>query len=1310
MNRIFRSIWNDKTGTFVAVSENAKSGGNKSSPSAPAVAGAVPSNSRFALKALALSLMLAFGSNVYALPTGGAVSAGSASIAGGAGKTTINQSSQNVAINWQSFSIGKTEAVQFVQPNSNSVALNRVLGADPSSILGSLSANGKVFLVNPNGILFGQGAQVNVGGLVASTLTITDGDFMAGRYNFAGAGNRTILNQGSINADGGYVALLGANVSNQGVISAKLGTVALAAGNAVTLDVAGDGLLNVTVSQGALNALVQNGGLIRADGGQVLLSAQAAGNLLPSVVNNTGVIQAQTIENHNGTIRLLGDMQSGTVNVSGTLDASGTGAGQTGGNVTATGQHVGLFGAHIDASGDAGGGTVLVGGDLHGANPAIQNASATYMSADSTISADAITNGSGGMAVLWANDSTRAYGSITARGGAQGGDGGLIETSGHWLDVAGISVSASALNGKGGAWLLDPNNVTIQAGADTNVTASPNFTSTNDNAIVTPASIQTALNAGTNVVVTTGTGGTNAQLGDITVAAALTWTTANSLTLNAAHDVIVNFPITATTVPAALTGSAIVLTAGNDVKINAAMTASSNNSAIRLTAGNDIIAGFAITASAVDTVINMSAGNNVTSTSAVTASGLRDKIDMIAAGNGNVDVTTVTASGGGSMNLRANNNVTVRGVLTADTATAPVVSPVILIADNDGTGPGVTAGTVIFAGAGIQSITPSTAIRFNPAGYANTNAEVVAYQAKVSAILVAKAWVFGLGDNKIYDGTRTATVSGLKPDISAANPAVTGVLAPVTTPLFDTKHVGTNKLITFGSAFADPAYELFAPFGTAVGTYTTRANITVRPLTVTAVTDTRVYNGTTSSVGVPIVAGLQVGDGPVDTLNGALTQAYASKNVLGAGNSTLVANGGPYTVNDGNGGNNYSVAVINAPGTITPLALVGGITAANKVYDGNNSAAILTRTLATPIAGDTVSYTGGAALFSDKNVANGKTVTGTGLSLAGADAGNYTVNTTATTTANITPAPLTIQANNNTKVYGQTFTPASTAFTTPVAPVAGEIVGSVTETSPAGTPPTAAVPGPYAITPSAATGGTFTPSNYIITYVNGALTVTPAPLTVKANDATKIYGQTFTPAGTAFTTPVAPQNGETVGSVTETSPTGTPPTAAVPGPYAITPSSATGGTFTPANYTVTYVNGALTVTPVVPPPVVVTPPFSPPPVVLAAETPQIQETVQDTLTSSPLIQYSVGAVTGGLTGLNLAVIGTGVRMPPVQVAEVLVPMVPVAAVPEAPPVQPTPVVVPREAPPVQPTPFVVPPEAPPTIYVPPQRPRKPDRN
>ncbi len=263
-------------------------------------------------------------------PAAPPLAAGAASVSTGANTLTVNQSSQNVVINWQSFSIGTGQAVQFNQPNSSSVALNRVTGPDPSSILGRLSANGKVFLVNPNGILFGPDAQVNVGGLVASTLNISDADFMSGRYSFSGPSGAAVLNRGAISANNGYVALLGGSVSNQGLITANLGSVVLAGGTAVTLDVAGDGLLNVTVDQGAVNALVQNGGMIRANGGEVVLTAQAAGQLLRTAVNNTGVIEAQTIGSRAGVISLLGDMQSGVVNVSGTLDASAPNGGNGG--------------------------------------------------------------------------------------------------------------------------------------------------------------------------------------------------------------------------------------------------------------------------------------------------------------------------------------------------------------------------------------------------------------------------------------------------------------------------------------------------------------------------------------------------------------------------------------------------------------------------------------------------------------------------------------------------------------------------------------------------------------------------------------------------------------------------------------------------------------------------------------------------------------------------------------------------------------------------------------------------------------------
>jgi filamentous hemagglutinin family protein len=327
MNRIHQSVWSNSSGTFVAVSENAGGAGKKKSSSTTGR----PSAASFAVTALSACLMLGLGASAYALPTGGVVAAGGATIDSGASRTTITQSTASTVINWQSFGIAAGQTVQFVQPGSTSVALNRVTGTDASNIMGSLQANGRVFLLNPNGVLFGSGASVNVGGLVASTMSLSDAKFMAGDYAFTDAGSGSVVNQGNITAtDGGFVALMGKTVSNQGVISARLGSVALAAGNAVTMDVAGDGLLNVSVAQGAVNALVENGGLIRADGGKVLLTAQAAGNLLQTAVNNTGVIQAQTIGNRNGTILLLGDMQSGTMNVSGTLDASAPNGGNGG--------------------------------------------------------------------------------------------------------------------------------------------------------------------------------------------------------------------------------------------------------------------------------------------------------------------------------------------------------------------------------------------------------------------------------------------------------------------------------------------------------------------------------------------------------------------------------------------------------------------------------------------------------------------------------------------------------------------------------------------------------------------------------------------------------------------------------------------------------------------------------------------------------------------------------------------------------------------------------------------------------------------
>lgn len=372
----------------VAVGEAARSAGRASMRAG---------GRRFVIHTLSASLLLAIATAAHAEPAGGVVTNGAANISTTGVNTTITQTTSNVAINWQSFSIASGETVQFVQPDSNSVALNRVIGSDPSVIHGSLNANGKVFLLNPNGVLFGDGATVNVGGLIASTMSITDADFTAGNHVFTDAGSGAIVNRGSITAaDSGFVALMGRSVSNQGVITARLGTVALSAGEAVTLDVAGDGLLNVSITQGAVDALVENGGLIQADGGRVLLTARAAGDLLNTVVNNTGVIQAHTIVDRNGTIRLLGDLQSGTVNVGGTLDA-GAPAGGVGGSVETSAATVNIDAAAqvTTAAADGSSGEWLIGaqdftvGSAPGDNIAGSTLSAKLVTNNITIQAGA---------------------------------------------------------------------------------------------------------------------------------------------------------------------------------------------------------------------------------------------------------------------------------------------------------------------------------------------------------------------------------------------------------------------------------------------------------------------------------------------------------------------------------------------------------------------------------------------------------------------------------------------------------------------------------------------------------------------------------------------------------------------------------------------------------------------------------------------------------------------------------------------------------------------------------------------------------
>lgn len=393
--------------------------------------------------AFVIAIITAFAPAISnALPDGGQVVGGSAAISTpNASTMQINQMTDKAIINWNGFSINVNELVKFIQPSSSAIALNRVIGADPSVILGQLTANGRVFLINPNGILFGSSAKVDAAGLLATTLNIKDSDFMSGKYIFNQDISKLssyVINKGEIKvADNGFVLLVAPAVSNEGLIIANLGKVVMGTGNKLSLDFFGDGLINyaiegkileqVTGPDGnPLSSAVSNTGTIKADGGQVLLTADASNQLLSSVINQTGIIEARTIENQKGVIRLLGG-DSGVVSVSGTLDASAP----------------------------------------------------------------------------------------------NGGDGGFIETSGHKVELNNPTVTASAPYGKGGTWLIDPTDITIDAAAAT--------------------TYSNTLNSGTDVTVDTAS--LDPELGDITVASTVSWTSTAALTLNADNNIYSNAEI-----------------------------------------------------------------------------------------------------------------------------------------------------------------------------------------------------------------------------------------------------------------------------------------------------------------------------------------------------------------------------------------------------------------------------------------------------------------------------------------------------------------------------------------------------------------------------------------------------------------------------------------------------------------------------------------------------------------------------------------------------------------------------------------------
>ncbi|MBF0331959.1 MAG: filamentous hemagglutinin N-terminal domain-containing protein, partial [Candidatus Omnitrophica bacterium] len=433
-----------------------------------------------------------------------------------------------------------------------SVAINRIFDQAPSQIFGRLSANGQVFLLNPSGIIFGPSAQVDVGGIVASSLNLSHDSVIGAKLSLQSTGAAgAVLNQGQIMArDGGYVALIAPSVINEGRIQATGGRVALAAGDKVSVDFAGDQLVNLNVEQGAIDALVENKGLVRVNEGMVVMNAQAADVLTGSVVNNSGIIEAKGITSKGGRI-ILDAGENGQTTVSGTLDASSDTA--QGGRVVAAGKHVLVTEtAQLLATGATGGGEIYAGGGWQGADPLIASAQGVAILKGALLNVSAIDHGNGGTIVAWSdvndvNALTRAYGTFLANGGVNGGNGGRIETSGHWLDTEGATGSAMAFSGRSGEWLFDPYDVTITGANANGGFAGGIWTPTNSNSTILNTAIKGLLEGGTSVTVTTGAAG--GQNGDITVSSAINKNAGNAdvvLTLQAANTIVVNAAISNT--------------------------------------------------------------------------------------------------------------------------------------------------------------------------------------------------------------------------------------------------------------------------------------------------------------------------------------------------------------------------------------------------------------------------------------------------------------------------------------------------------------------------------------------------------------------------------------------------------------------------------------------------------------------------------------------------------------------------------------------------------------------------------------------
>ena len=1110
-------------------------------------------------------------------PQGGEVVQGSAAISNPTAATTqVDQSSDKAVINWKSFNVGRDEKAIFNQPNTAAVTLNRIFDQDPSIIAGLVSANGRLILVNANGMVFENGASVNTAGLIATTADISNGDFMAGNYRFEtpGAANAAIVNKGMITAEeGGVVAFVAPSVRNSGVITAKLGRVALGAGHTFVLDLYGDNLISFPISAEIaeqltgpdgklLSSLVDVSGKVEA--GSVQLSARAARGIIDNVINVDGEIIASGIKqlsagstfltgggfdpsvtqndrsvartdgggagNYGGLSgtyggRIVIDGGANGVRVAGTLDASGAQGGSVrvagssvevrgtisaagsagkGGDVSIAGARIALNDATVDASGRTGGGNIAVGYSGEGAARSI-NADRIFASQGTNLKADAIDNGNGGRVVFWSNLATELNGSISARGGAQSGDGGFLEISSK--DQVGFlgSADASAPNGAAGTLLLDPKDIIVIAfGSNTNPNLQTFGQSPTSTLFISPSAITGVLNTGT----------------------AVTMQANNDLTV--LSDLIVNNP--------GGNGGALTLQAGRSVLINADITTDNGNLTV---IANELLAAGVVNAQRDpgSAVITMGIGADIVAGTGNVRLAILSGAGKTNTASGNLTVRNISASSIRVENLGpSNGNVTVAsGSLVASGTGTPLV-----VASQGGA-------FVNNAGAGALQAPNGRWIVYSQNPAANTLGGLAGtpyYNTPYNPANPTGLTVTGNRFAYSLAPVLTVTPNNVSRPYGDANPAFTysvaGLVGGDTLAGAVQGAPSITSLANATSSVAGGPYAITATLGTLASNYNYgfgfgRGVLTITPaqLFYRANPKSREY-GDPNGVLTGTVTGLKNGETLASAASGVLTFTSPANEETDVGSYSIV--GGGLTVTNGN----YAAVIGQDPSSATALT----IAPAQLYY----IAELITQTYGDidldQVGGDLLGIKNGQAL-NDIGVGSPTFTTG---ATETSSVGQYAVFGSGFVVTNPNYLPTVLQAPSNATAFAITqaqlfyiadeedreYGDANPTFSGELdgladgdsleSVVAGALLFTTSATATSNV-------GFYAINGS---GLTVINPNYALTILQApenatALEITPAPLTYVADAASRVYGD----ANPTFTGTVAGlKNSETLSSVT----------------------------------------------------------------------------------------------------------------------------------------------------------------------------------